>query len=149
MLHRRPIILIAHIHICVITNGLFEGIDEDDYSGYSVSTAGDVNGDGYADILIGGLYADPGGNGNEGETYVVFGCDFTGDSTVSGASADDPVRNTHSTGTRRSELVSDPCITTLEMEVPENYNRSDRSDLVGNIQSTAERDDDRESSDSK
>ena len=32
---------------------VLEGIDANDYSGGSVSTAGDVNGDGYADILIG------------------------------------------------------------------------------------------------
>jgi glycosylphosphatidylinositol phospholipase D len=49
------------------------GIDEGDYSGWSVSTAGDVNGDGVADLLIGAPFADPGGHSDAGEGYVVFG----------------------------------------------------------------------------
>ncbi len=56
------------------TNGVcLEGIDPDDTSGWSVSGAGDVNGDGYADLLIGADYGDPGGDLNAGETYLVFG----------------------------------------------------------------------------
>lgn len=46
-----------------------EGIDEGDRAGRSVGGAGDVNGDGYADIIIGSPFA-----GNlTGESYVVFG----------------------------------------------------------------------------
>ena len=51
---------------------VLEGIDADDNSGGRVSTAGDVNGDGYADLLIGARYADPGGESAAGETYVVL-----------------------------------------------------------------------------
>ena len=40
-----------------------------DYSGFSVSTAGDINGDGFADLIIGAYYA----NGTAGKSYVVFG----------------------------------------------------------------------------
>src|SRR5258707_1324006 len=43
-----------------------------DHSGYSVSAAGDVNGDGFADLLIGAELADPNGS-NSGASYVVFG----------------------------------------------------------------------------
>jgi hypothetical protein len=50
-----------------------EGIDAGDRSGISVSGAGDVNGDGLADLIIGANRADPGGRSDAGETYVVFG----------------------------------------------------------------------------
>lgn len=43
-----------------------------DYSGRSVSLAGDVNGDGLADIIIGAYKSDPGGT-DSGRSYVVFG----------------------------------------------------------------------------
>jgi hypothetical protein len=47
-------------------------------SGYSVSGAGDVNGDGFADLIVGAPLADPGGRDITGESYVVFGGNFTG-----------------------------------------------------------------------
>ena len=51
------------------------GADADDYSGATVSGAGDVNGDGYDDLLIGAFGADGLGNNrpSAGETYVIFG----------------------------------------------------------------------------
>ncbi len=50
----------------------FWGEDANDYSGYSVSGAGDVNGDGYDDFLIGAHYDDDGGSG-AGQTYLILG----------------------------------------------------------------------------
>ena len=38
-----------------------------------INAAGDVNGDGFDDLIIGALYADPGGDSSAGESYVVFG----------------------------------------------------------------------------
>ena len=52
---------------------VIKGIDTDDQSGWSVSGAGDVNGDGLADVVVGALGADAGGDFNAGESYVVFG----------------------------------------------------------------------------
>ena len=51
---------------------VINGIDGDDGSGYSVSSAGDINGDGFGDIIIGATYADPNG-AESGESYIVFG----------------------------------------------------------------------------
>ena len=48
------------------------GIAASDRSGRSVSSAGDVNGDGIDDLIIGANSADPNG-GNSGQSYVVFG----------------------------------------------------------------------------
>ena len=49
------------------------GAAAQDRSGFSVSGAGDVNGDGLADVIIGAVWADPHGNIDAGTSYVVFG----------------------------------------------------------------------------
>jgi Ca2+-binding RTX toxin-like protein len=43
-----------------------------DWTGRSAASAGDVNGDGFADLIVGGYRADPHGN-YSGASYVVFG----------------------------------------------------------------------------
>jgi Ca2+-binding RTX toxin-like protein len=43
-----------------------------DNAGNSVAAAGDINGDGFADLLVGARYNDAGG-GNAGAAYVIFG----------------------------------------------------------------------------
>src|SRR5262249_28436113 len=56
------------------TTGLvFTGIIRFDFDGISVASAGDVNGDGFDDVLISAYAADPGGADKAGVTYVVFG----------------------------------------------------------------------------
>ncbi|MEM1090665.1 MAG: Ig-like domain-containing protein [Pseudomonadota bacterium] len=55
------------------SNGfVLNGVDANDASGRDVSGAGDVNGDGVDDLIIGAVYADPGAD-EAGEAYIVFG----------------------------------------------------------------------------
>ena len=55
------------------SNGFrLSGVAADDRSGFSVASAGDVNGDGFADLIVGARCADPNGN-DSGASYVVFG----------------------------------------------------------------------------
>jgi hypothetical protein len=49
-------------------NASFIGESSNEQAGYSISGAGDINGDGYNDILIGAA-----GESNKGKTYVIFG----------------------------------------------------------------------------
>ena len=49
------------------------GADGDDYSGQSVSGAGDIDGDGFEDLLIGAPNASPAGRDYSGVTYLFFG----------------------------------------------------------------------------
>jgi FG-GAP repeat len=56
------------------SNGfIVNGINAADNSGKSVSSAGDINGDGFDDLMIGAFGADPNSLGNSGQSYVVFG----------------------------------------------------------------------------
>ena len=50
-----------------------EGNQETAYFGCSVSTAGDVNGDGYSDVIVGAHYYDN-GETNEGAAFLYLGC---------------------------------------------------------------------------
>jgi hypothetical protein len=49
-----------------------DGEAELDFSGHAVAGGGDVNGDGFDDVIIGAYGADPGGD-TSGRAYVVFG----------------------------------------------------------------------------
>ncbi len=70
------------------SNASFWGEFSDDGAGFSVAGAGDVNGDGYDDILIGARNNDDGGS-NAGQTYVIFGnkSSWTMDTDLSNADA--------------------------------------------------------------
>jgi Ca2+-binding RTX toxin-like protein len=83
------------------TNGFrLIGIDENDSSGSSVSSAGDVNDDGFADVIVGAPSAESaGGADSEGESYVVFGGDITGAVAHLGGNDDDTLAGTAAAGT--------------------------------------------------
>ena len=50
-----------------------DGAATGDFSGWSVAGAGDVNGDGGADVLVGAPWADNNSRTTSGSSYVVFG----------------------------------------------------------------------------
>ncbi len=79
---------------------IIQGDVAGDQAGYSVSAAGDVNGDGYADLLVGAYRGDDGGS-NAGEAYLVFG-------RASGPSdpQSNPFGREDSTGRRVVDLTS-------------------------------------------
>ena len=52
---------------------VINGVTNNDGSGVSVSSAGDVNGDGIDDLIIGASLADPNGRNYAGASYVLFG----------------------------------------------------------------------------
>ena len=65
----------------------FLGEYADDQSGYSVSGVGDVNGDGFDDIIIGAYGNDDGGK-MAGKTYLIFGKGYGWDRDVNLSESD-------------------------------------------------------------
>jgi hypothetical protein len=70
------------------------GADIGDGTGLSVSSAGDLNGDGFADLVIGAPGADKAGGFDEGVSYVVFGGNFAGAVTHVGTEDSDTLLGT-------------------------------------------------------
>ena len=67
------VVELSEIELNANTGGfVINGISEGDLSGYSVSGAGDVNGDGLADLIIGSRDDDPNGD-KSGASHIVFG----------------------------------------------------------------------------
>src|SRR5262245_15570680 len=69
----------AEVDLAVVAAGIggfvIHGQEINDFSGFSVSSAGDVNGDGFDDLIIGADGGDGPGNARAaaGDSYVVFG----------------------------------------------------------------------------
>src|SRR5687768_6061377 len=67
----------ADIELSVIADGtggfVINGQCAGDESGFSVAGAGDVNGDGLADLIVGAADSDPAAGENAGRSYVVLG----------------------------------------------------------------------------
>ena len=68
---------------------VIRGQDAADRSGFSVASAGDVDGDGFDDLIIGAPYTDSAGNAvfSAGNSYVIFGRDFTATVTHPGTAS--------------------------------------------------------------
>ena len=75
---------------------IIQGDAAGDQAGFSVSSAGDVNGDGYDDLIVGAPYGDDDG-GSAGEAYVVFGGAFGADGA--------PVTTTGTAGNTAREVL--------------------------------------------
>ena len=70
---------------------IFTGVVAGDQLGISVSGAGDMNGDGYVDVIVGAPYQGSGGP-NAGRAYIYLGgptADNIADVTLTGAAVDD------------------------------------------------------------
>lgn len=65
-----------------------EGVAAGDDLGRSVSSAGDVNGDGLDDLILGAPGADPNGE-SSGSSYVILGSNFVDETVYQGTPADD------------------------------------------------------------
>ncbi|MEA3207271.1 MAG: hypothetical protein QOE70_328 [Chthoniobacter sp.] len=80
------------------------GVTSGDLFGFSVNTAGDLNGDNIADLIIGG----PGGSANPGKSYVIFGHTgaYTPFVSVSGLSGSDGFTIIGATGEKAGASVS-------------------------------------------
>ena len=70
-----------------LSNAIFEGEAASDWSGYAVSHAGDVDGDGLGDLLIGAPYNTDGGS-DAGKAYLMFGSTAQGGGLFDLSSAD-------------------------------------------------------------
>jgi len=72
---------------------VLNGVSANDFSGSSVSGAGDVNGDGFTDVIVGATGDDPNGS-SSGASYVVFGGDFSSTVDFLGGDGDDNLAGT-------------------------------------------------------
>jgi hypothetical protein len=91
------------VELSDIENGIggfvINGVSAFDNAGFSVSAAGDVNGDGFDDLIVGAYSDDPNGSGS-GASFVVFGGNFTGAVTQVGTVGDDAL-----TGTSGNDVI--------------------------------------------
>jgi hypothetical protein len=86
---------------------IIKGDTAGDEAGWSVSSAGDVNGDGFGDVIVGAVYGDDGGDA-AGEAYVIFGRSSGFGSNLAGQRVIDLTSLTESQGFLIQGLRSNP-----------------------------------------
>ena len=87
------------VNIAAGTGGfVIFGQDDGDQSGRSVASAGDLNGDGFDDLIVGARYGAAANNAksNAGDSYVIFGRDFSGTVTHQGSASADTLNGSAS-----------------------------------------------------
>jgi VCBS repeat-containing protein len=92
---------------------VINGIDVFDSSGRSVSSAGDINGDGFDDLVIGASNADPNGQGGAGSSYVVFGFASPTPTNKPPVAVNDTATTDEDTAVKISVLANDSNFLTL------------------------------------
>ena len=103
----------APIDLATIAAGaggfVIHGQDSRDESGGSVASAGDINGDGFADLIIGARSGDAAGNAKNGagDNYVIFGRDFTNTVTHAGTASAERLTGTASANVMVAGLGND------------------------------------------
>ncbi|MFN7307567.1 MAG: hypothetical protein ACK5TQ_13480, partial [Acetobacteraceae bacterium] len=103
----------AAIDLATIAAGtggfVIHGQDIDDNSGWSVASAGDINGDGFDDLIIGADSGDAAGNakGSAGDSYVIFGRDFTNTVTHAGTASAEVLTGTNAANVMVAGLGND------------------------------------------
>lgn len=91
---------------------IFTGAAASDFFGSSVSTAGDVNGDGYSDVIV-GAYANDAGGSNAGRAYVYYGgstMNDIADVLLTGEAANDGLGTSVASARRRERRRVRRCI---------------------------------------
>lgn len=101
------------VELSMVQNGIggfsINGAQKNDNSGWSVSGAGDLNGDSFADILVGVPFASPNGK-SSGSSYAIFGGNITKSVTQVGTTDDETLTGTHDNDIIFSGLGNDTII---------------------------------------
>jgi hypothetical protein len=68
-----PVVLDLAIPLTATQGMVIQGAAIDNYAGYSVASAGDANGDGISDVVVGAYSASPMNRNHAGAAYLIYG----------------------------------------------------------------------------
>ena len=110
---------------------VLQGTRDNDKAGYSVSTAGDVNGDGIDDLVIGAPYADPVIWSDRGKTYVLFGRNDTDGDEIADLFDNCPAVANPDQGDADADQIGDACDNCIDAANTDQ--RDTNADGFGNV----------------